>query len=224
MADLITLDDYKTVLDIDPTDTREDDRITKLIPWASVVISNFAERDFGSDVVTEERTFTYTDDDAGYLDIDDADNITSVKLVVPHGDDLALTTDEWVAMPPRRDDSPVFTYIALPGFSGSAGYSPEMGFTRNLDVYAAEGRLRGLPTSLKVTADWGWAEVPGDVQLATIWTIQDWVAKADSEGLTSEAIEGYARSWGSRTTGPAQAQAVPNRARDLLARYARVQV
>jgi hypothetical protein len=223
-TDLISLEDYKLLSGIDATDTRKDEQLAQMISWASVAVSNYAQRGFGLPVVTETRQFVYNDDDAGFLDIDDTASVATVALVVPHGTDLALTTDQWVALPPRRADSHVYTYIALAGFQATAAFSSAMGFTRNLDVYAREGRLRGIPTVIKVTADWGWPLVPSDVSLATAWTVQDWLSKQDGEGLTAESIENYSRAWGRSGATVAAALAIPNRARDLLTDFQRIPV
>jgi hypothetical protein len=221
---LITLDEYRVRAGYDPTDTRDDEQIKVLIKAASAAVVSFTERDFGVDSVTEERTYPYDGD--GFLDIDDASLVTDVKLVVPHADDYLLSTDDWTAAPARRDDSPVYYYIVLPRYAGGLGFSPAMGFTRNLDVLAAEGRL-GYPTSvsMKVTATWGWPDVPDDVKLAVVWTIQDWMSRSDqgSEALTAEAIADFSRSWGGRSGGTQMpALAIPNRARDILSAYQRI--
>lgn len=200
---------------IDPTDTRPDDKYELLIPMASAALRSYTERDFGAPQVTEAREFDY--DGSGYIDIDDASVLTAVAFKVPYGSpNIELTTDDWRAGPSRRDDSPVFYWVEVPGWQGALG-SPEMGFTRNLDVYTREGRLGLVSRGALVTGTWGWPIVPDDVKLATFWTIQDWVTKPSGDNLTSEAIAGYARSW--RQTGGAPSLAIPNKARDLLANY-----
>lgn len=223
MADLLTLNELKAMLNIDPTDTRKDAMYSAVIPPASDAIRAWTERDFGAAMVTEMREFDY--DGSGYLDIDDAAAITEVAFTVPHGTDIVLDADEWRAQPSRRDDSPVFWYVYMPGRVGPVAASPEMGFARNMDVYAAEGRYTSIPSIAKVTGQWGWPDVPGAVKLATVWTIVDWTSKPDAENLTSEAIAGYARSWGRNSAGGlTQAMAIPNKARDILAQYQKQRV
>lgn len=224
MADLITLEELRTALGIDPTDTRRDDQYGQAITFASLAIRNYTGRDFGTGAVDEERTFEY--DNSGYLDIDDAQTITTVKMTTYGFPDSLLDASQWVAMPQKRDDSPVYWYMILPG--GYAYGSPEMGFTRNLDVVYAEGRFPTLPRLVKVTGTWGWPDVPDDVKQAAIWTVQEWTSKATPNGgeqLTAEAIEGFSRSWGGRSGAAAQqALAIPNRARDLLIQYVKPMV
>lgn len=221
MADLLTLNEYRTATGVDLTDTRNDARITQWIPWASQAIRSFTERDFGAPTVTEERTFEY--DGSGYLDIDDAAGITQVSFVFSNTPDLALTSDEWAAKPERRDDAPVYQYILLPGHTGTAwGASPEMGFTRNLDVYYRERSASGLTSKVKVLGTWGWPDVPGDIKMAMVWTLQEWIARPSGEAVTSEAIEGWSRSWGGRGGVAAASFAIPQRARDLLVNYSKV--
>lgn len=219
MADLLTIGEYKAYAGIDPSDTTNDIEIAALIQAATSMVIAFTERDFGSQLVSGTRPFQY--DGSGYLDIDDCASVESVSLVVTGFDDVLLQNYEWAAMPPRRDDAPVYYYILMPGFYG--GISPEMGFSRNLDIMAREGRWRNLPTTVNVTAQWGWPVVPNDVKLATFWTIQEWRARSTSEGLASEAIEGFSRSW-SRGEQGQEVFAVPSRARDVLAMYAKVKI
>jgi hypothetical protein len=88
-------------------------------------------------------------------------------------------------------------------------------------VYYEENRWRAFPSTVKVTGSWGWTTVPSDVKLATKWTIEDWISRPSGEGVTAEAIESYSRSFAGRT-GEMLALAIPNRARDLLAHYAKV--
>lgn len=222
MADLITLAYYRTAAGIDPTDTRDDARITQWIPAVSNIIRAFTERDFGAPAVTEERIFEY--DGSGYLDIDDAASITAVKLVYPLATDITLESTDWTAKPARRDDSPVFTYIVMPGYVGATAGSPEMGFTRNLDVYARERGSYALPANVKVTGTWGWPTVPEAVQQAAVWTLDEWRSRPSGEGLTAESIEGWSRAWGTRQGASAASLAIPARARDILAAYAKVLV
>lgn len=222
MADLITLDYYRTAAGTDDTDTRDDARIEQWIPAVSNMIRAFTERDFGTEAVTEERTFEY--DGSGYLDIDDATEIDSVALVYPLATDITLESTDWTAKPQRRDDAPVYTYLVMPGYVGATSGSPEMGFTRNLDVYARERGSYALPSTVKVTGTWGWPDVPEAVQQAAVWTIDEWLSRPTGEGLTAESIEGWSRAWGTRQGASAAALAIPARSRDVLANFARVLV
>lgn len=224
MPDLLTLAELKTARG--DTTADNDSQLTWFLSVVTPLFRNFTGRDFGSALVTEERSYQY--DGSGYLDIDDTATVQAVKLAVPHADDQALDPDfQWTPMPQRRDDSPVYTYLALYGV-GQTGHtvSPEMGFNRNLDVYYREHRVPTMPTIIKVTALWGWATVPPDVKQAAIWTINEWVEKDDeSEGLTAEAISGYSRSWAQGTDKTAlENVAIPGRALAILANYAKLEV
>lgn len=218
MADLITLDELKTALDVDFTDTRKDDLYSGAITDASQAVLNFTERDFGSGDVTETREFPY--DGSGFLDIDDSSEITAVALVVPNAPDVVLDPEVWSAQPAHRDDSPVFTYLLLP--EGYNTYpSVAMGFTRNYDSYVADHGYAQIPQTVKVTGTWGWPEVPADVKRAVIWTVRDWAADPKgASALQSESIAGFSRSWAQ--LGGLGMLAIPNAARDLLVQYQRV--
>lgn len=217
MADLISLEEYKALGGIQPTDSRNDSQITALLAAASRVVRQYTGRNF--DVVSSVGERTYQYDESGMLDIDDAVSVAGVKTNagVP-GAEYTLQDVEWTAMP--QDDSDVFYYILIHGGPYYGG-SPEMGFERNLDQYP----LTRKQPIITVTAEWGWPAVPDDVKLATTLIVSEFVGSAGgagrSEGLTSEAIEGWSRSWGGRT-GEGIAQSLPNRARDLLASYQRI--
>lgn len=206
---IITLDDLKTALGIPLSNTTRDEQLTAAVNAASTAVLNYTDRDFGLGAVTEQRTYEY--DGSGVLDIDDCTAVTAVTLSYDNADTV-LPTDQWRAQP---YGSGVITHILLP--MGRYGGSPEMGFTRNLDVYAREGYASLVPTLAKVDATFGWPTVPNDVKQATIW-----IAAAMAEDVRpfiSETIEGY-----SRTVGPAPRQAIPARALDLLVPYQRFNV
>lgn len=206
---LITLEEYKTLVGMDPTDNRSDARILALLPAASRSVRSFTDRKFELADSPSPRTFQY--DGSGFLDIDDCTNVTLVQTDAGYaGQTYDLDASEWTAMPDREtpDDDPHY-YIIL--HSTRSGASPEMGFKRNLDT------LEVTPKQplITVTATWGWSFIPEDVKLATAWIVEDTIRSPES-GLASEAIEGFSRSW-----ARGRMLAVPNRARDLLANYAR---
>lgn len=215
--DLLTLEEYHALSGIDPTYVLNDTKIAALLPLASQAVRDYAERDFGSPSVVEERIFEY--DGSGFLDIDDATNIASVAATFTNSPDITLDPDWWTAKPARRDDSPVFYYLELFGYGGAFASSPAMGFKNNLDVYASDRGWQPYSTRMKVVATWGWPDVPGSVKMATLWTIQEWMDRPSGEGLTSEAIEGWSRAWGAKQGGAALA--IPGRARDLLAAFSK---
>lgn len=219
MADLLTLDEYRLIAGVDPTDTRPDTQIEAWLPLVSAAVRSLTERDFGSAIVTESRTFEY--DGSGYLDIDDASEIEKVTFNYPGGVTIDLDPDSYTPKPTRRDDSPVYHYIEIPPYAGWMGGSPEMGFKRNLDIYAREANNWRPTQRVTVLGTWGWPTVPPDVKMAAVWTLQEWYARPRGDGLTSESIEGWSRSWGGRS-GEGISMAVPARARDILMNYAKV--
>lgn len=218
MADLATLSEVKALLNIGASDTRFDAQWTAMIPTASDAIRAYTQRSFGTTAVSETRTFQY--DGSGYVEIDDASTITLVEFVVPNASNISLPSDQWVALP---YNGPIFTYIQL--YADYTGVNPWMGFNRNLDVIYDEGRLGTQTAVVAVTGTWGWPDVPGDVKLALAWTLQDWSSKASSDNLTSEAIEGWSRSWAGRAASQQiPALAIPSKALSLLANYLRFDV
>lgn len=212
---LMTLGEVKERLNIKPGDARYDEELEGAIAAASAAILTYTGRDFASAVVTEERQFEY--DGSGYLEIDDATEITAVSIQQGQFGATPVASDFWSPKPFRRSDSPVYTYIELPGGVGMYG-SPEMGFKRNMDVLAREGRWPVPQAVAIVDGTWGWPEVPEDIKQAALWTIEEFrAANAKSERLTSESIDGYARAWNRQMIS----KAIPNRAADLLEGYIR---
>lgn len=218
MPDILTLEEYKTLSGI--TTTKNDAKYSANLPAVSQAITMFTGRDFSTSPVTEARQFQY--DESGYLDIDDASDITQVKALVPWGTDYTFTDDEWYPQPPRRDDATMYWYVVLTGWV--FGASPEMGFMRNADVLAAEGRWRSKPIMIEITATWGWPTVPPDVKMAAKWTLDDWIARRPETAGAAEAIESFSRNYAGGRLGEAVAWAIPMRARDLLVAYTKVQI
>lgn len=221
MADLLTLNEYKTRTGIPTTETQYDAQITALLAAASLAIRNYADRSFETAAATEERQFEY--DGSGFLDIDDATVITQVALSFTLGPDQVLdATYQWRAMPYGK---PVFYYIAIAD-AYPWGISPELGFRSNLDMLAREGRLVAQLPVAKVTGTWGWPAIPEDVKMATVWTLEDWgagPAGSTTPGVTAEAIEGFSRSFSGRAGNQVNAlMGLTNRAKDLLAHYQKV--
>lgn len=211
---LITLSDYKTLLGV--TSTTDDPQITALLDFASEAVENYTDRKFvQSTGVATTRSYLY--DGSGFLDIDDCVSITGITVTIPNvADPFNIDPVEYTAMP----SGPVFYYLILHG-ALPFGISPEMGFERNLDQYPYVSYKQA---TVNVTATWGWPTVPQAVKIATALVISDFLSdEGKDENLTSEAIEGWSRSWGGRgATGPNLA--IPNKARDLLATYQRVYV
>ena len=225
MADLLTLTEYKNYAGISLTDTTHDTQINKMLAAASLAIRNYTDRSFDTTLVEDtERIFPY--DGSGFLDIDDATEITQVALSFTLGPDQVLdSTYQWRAMPYGKTP---YNYLIMSGVY-PWGASFEMGFMENLDVMAREGRLLAQLPLAKVTGTWGWLAIPEDVKLAALWTLEDWgagEAGATTPGAVSESIEGFSRSFGgSRSEAAARSLlAVPNRAKDLLAHYQRIYV
>jgi hypothetical protein len=216
MTDLLTLAEYKTLGNIQTADTRKDAMITALLPAVSNAIRMWTDREFEvSAGISTSRVFQY--DNSGILDIDDCVAVTSISTDagVPGGQAYILNDFEFEVMP---YGSPVNTYVILNGGPGSR-WSGEMGFLRNMDRYEYAPRHQ----LMTVTATWGWPAIPPDVKLAAYFAINEQVSRPSGEGLSAEAIEGFSRSWG-RTGQLSPALMIPDRARDLLAMYAKINV
>jgi hypothetical protein len=217
MANLITIEQYKAMQGIQSADTRNDAQITALLAAASRAVRLYTGRNFEVNTgISTTRSFQY--DGEGMLDIDDCTAVSSLSTDAgAPGQTYNLNADEWTSMP--QDDSDVFYYVLIHGGPYFGG-SPEMGFERNLDQYPYSSRKSPL---VSVTATWGWPVIPEDVQLATAMTVNELVGTpGHTEGITSEAIEGWSRSWAGRAAGGVASLAIPNRARDMLVGYQRI--
>lgn len=220
MADLLTLAAYKTLVGVEATDNRDDPQITALLAAASQAVRTFTDRKFEIASTPSTRVFQY--DGSGFLDIDDAVDITLVATdagVLNVSPLYELDEQEWVPMPHREEttDPPYYYLLMLGGRWLPA--SSEMGFERNLDTLDLSYRQ---PT-VSVTATFGWPEVPADVQLATAYTVKAHIESgAKSDDLSAEAIAGFSRSWNRNQAGPRLA--IPGSARDLLTGYVRLHV
>lgn len=220
MDPIIDLETYKSLMGVQAADTRKDPQIEALLPAASRAVRTYTGRSFevASGPATE-REYQY--DESGMLDIDDCTSVVSMETDAGVAQaSYPLDSAQWTAMP--QDDSDVFYYVIIHG-GPYFGLSPEMGFERNLDQYPWLAYQKPL---VRVTATWGWTEIPADVQLATSLTVSELLGSTGGpsgkpEGLTSEAIEGWSRAWGARTGGQL-ALAIPNKARDLLVNYQRI--
>lgn len=205
-AGLITLEDLKVALNIPDTDTSRDAQFQQAITVASVAIRSFTQRNIGGATVTETRTYNY--DGQGWLTIDDATAVASVTL-----DGTALVPDVDFILGPDRQvvpDAPlIFEWLELVPYQFQ---SPEMGFMRNLD--RLWWRIKRV-YKVAVTADFGWAgAVPADVQQAAIDTAVALVSSP--EPFIAESIDSY-----SYQRGQALQDAIPDRAKGLLADYRR---
>jgi hypothetical protein len=212
--DLITLErlldfENKVLADLEPQEVR---KFEDAISAASAAVRAYTDRDFtlNSSGVATARSFEY--DDSGYIDIDDAASVTSVRILLPYNaPSIIMGTEQWQALP---FDGPVKDNLILYYPQFAHGMSPEMGFTWNLDTYDYRG---GPPPVVEVTAVWGWAEIPDDVEMATVWIASAF--SEDDRSITSENIDSYGRSY---STAPPSA--IPLRARDLLDQYRRIVV
>lgn len=211
---LVALNELENALGVAPGDvtTQQQDNYRQAIAAASVAVSRYADREFASPVVTETRTFEY--DQSGFLDVDDCTAITAVSFSIG-GADYALDTYQWSGEP---YGGPVYTYITLPERAWTQ--SPAMGFRNNLDRLYGDRGWQGQ-VLVKVTATWGWPDVPDDVKRAVIWTAAEMADKPDA--MRSEAIAGYSYSRETETLQTSSG-AIPQRAKELLDPYVRVKV
>lgn len=210
---LVTLDKFKRA--IRETSAANDTLHQEALDDASAAVASYTDRDLGVALVTADRTFRY--DGSGFLEIDDAAVVNSVRYTTSS---TPLSTAVWE---PHRDGpaGTPYSYITLAPIRRVSG---EMGFTYNLDR-AIERGLFGVELDIIVNAEWGWAVVPNDIQRAVIWTAAAYETQSESFGgtLASESVAEVARAYAFQ--GALQANAenedLPPRAKGLLEKYRR---
>jgi hypothetical protein len=214
-GNLVTLEQFKRFKGIEASDHDRDESIEDAIAFMSEAIRKYTDRSFGLQTNSGVRVFDF--DDSGYIDIDDATKIEGVEIAIG-----SLVTPiqsyAWRAEPVK---GPIFDYLVIPHWAGV--YSPEMGFTFNLDVVSKERGWPGVPPTVLVKGTWGWTEIPPDVQAACLIAVANYADNPDEN--VSESIENYSYSrGGSRIYGATESVAIPGRARDLLSPYVRFMI
>lgn len=211
-ADLISLDELKYSLGDSVSEATPDldAKLHKSISAASDAIRKFTDRSFGVSIAKGVRIYDF--DTSGYLDIDDAWLVEKVDFTI-RTFTFPVPTEYWRSEPV---EGPPYEYLVIPKWAGV--YSPQMGFTYNLDRISQEHGWPGLMPQVKVEAEWGWPEVPEDVRQAAILTAATMAEKPDQ--MVSESIAQYSYTSQNRATaGPPPA--IPSKAQDLLAPYVR---
>jgi hypothetical protein len=213
-GNLISLAQLKASMGIaaGEVDIVRDEKLEQAIAFASVAIRSYSDRAFGTPAVKGTRIYEY--DSSGYLDIDDAMSVESLAFIFGSFE-TPIETVYWRAEP---QEGPPYSYLTVPHWAGSI--DPEMGFRYNLDVVSKDKGWPGLIPTIKVNGEFGWPDVPADVQQAAIWTAAAMAEKPDQ--MVSESIAGYSYTSSNRTSSAVTA--IPSRAKDLLAAYERFQV
>lgn len=210
MAPIVSLADYQMAVG-----TSENAGAQQLaLDDAIQAALNYTDRDFGTTLVTETRTFPYRG--KGILEIDDAAEVTSVTG--------SMVVGSWIAMKEGPAAVPVFSYLILPASRLPSG---EMGFTQNMDPLGLHFRTQQLPIiEVAVTGTWGWPTIPNDVRRAIIFLAQEYERAAESGGsgdLQSKSVAEVAESYfeGQSLVQPRPIEGIPDRAADILWPYKR---
>jgi hypothetical protein len=156
--DLVTSAQVREHLTIATAQTGRDALIAELISRASIMIMEFAEREFFADgSLGSTRTFVY--EGGGFLSFAPFDLRTLSSIVIDTDGtspaDTTLTADQY-RLEPRQRRHGVYTGVELRGLSP---------VSMNSAVDYRPSR------ELEVTGTWGFSSVPEDVQEATILTV-----------------------------------------------------
>lgn len=230
-SDLLTLDEFCARTGRDPNKLPPLDaaKFPPLISAASAAVRNYVDRDLTlqADADQSPRTFRYYGH--GMVEIDDCTSISQVATAVTAWSPASRILDpsEYIAGA-TSSNLPVMDYIELWTNLPMIAASPAMGFTWNADRYG----YRPHPVMVTVTANWGWATIPEDIKMATVWTVGEF--EVPETPYISESISGYSHTMertrsgggsgdnGSPNLTGGMEQAVPERAQALLVPYVRV--
>lgn len=211
---LVTLSKYKTA--IKETSSSNDQFHQDALDDASAAVAAYTDRDLGVATATADRTFFY--DGSGFLEIDDASAVNSVRFDTQA---TALDSATWEAFRDGPAGVP-YSYLVLPGPYRVSG---EMGFTYNLDQWLARSGGFNQETRVIVNATWGWATVPNDIQRATIWTASAYEAMSESAGgtMSSHSVADVSTSYvfNAAASNPDAQSDIPPRAKAILEQYRR---
>lgn len=212
---LISVSELRVAKGMPTLTTEQEEKFNLAIEWASEAVRKYTDRAFGKPLTTGVRIYDF--EPAGFINIDDASAVESVEFNVG-GFITPIDSRYWRVEPLK---GPIFDSLDIPHWAGI--YSPQMGFTYNLDVFSKERGWPGLTPTVLVKGTWGWPEVPKDVQRAVLVTAA-YFAQDPSQHV-SESIENYSYSTGgSRAFGAAENIALPGDAKELLAPYVRILV
>lgn len=215
MADLITLSRFKALqpgINDPNAPNPKDPTYSALISAASALIRSYTGMEFNvvrSSTLPTTRQYQY--DGSGWVDIDEAQNITTVSIVGNYLGAQAwnYTQYDWIAYPLN---TPVKRWLSLP--PSTYGISPEMGFTYNLDTLAS--KYPNSQALVNVTAVWGWPSIPEDIQQAAVWTAQSMLDSAGGE-YQSQTIANYSRT--KAYASVVEGDPIPPKARAVLESY-----
>jgi hypothetical protein len=153
-ASYATLAKLKQRMGIPDAKTDKDAELTDRLASASEDVNRWCHRQFGQDTVATARTFK-----PGLFGVDTHDFYTTTGLaVVPYLGPTAGTPWD-VSM------------LQLEPLDGIVDMVPGWPFNRICSGYDGHPMLASLfyvASTVKVTAKWGWADVPKNVELATL--------------------------------------------------------
>ena len=156
---------------------------------AIAALATYTDRDFDSTPVTESRDYTYRG--TGFLEIDDAAEVTEVSATFP--------IFQWYAHSDGPAGFDVVSWLELPILDRRSMESMgQMGFTRNLDKFFTRGGSYPWEWTVTVTGTFGVTAVPNDVRRGLIYQAQEYekAAASDASGpVSSETVAETSRSY-----------------------------
>lgn len=166
--DLTSLSDVRLFLQKPDADTGQDTIISALITRASDAIMRYTQREFAPAASSTARTFL--SDNRGYVSLApyDVRAVSQIRLDTDTSNPVTLTTDEY-RLRPLPAVHGVYTFLLLNPLSGRPN-------------------TRFAERTVEITATWGFATVPEDVEHACILTVVEWLR--DDVSAFTTAYEG----------------------------------
>lgn len=170
MTDYATLEEFKErhsqIAGVD-----DDDLISACLTAASRAVDTYCGRRFYSDTVVSARTYHVTDPNV--VDVDDFSTVTGLIVATDEGDDGTYETT-WT----------ISTHFYCEPVNGKVNGLEGFPFNRLVSTGVKCFPTVGYRPLLQVTAKWGWASVPTQVQQATLIKAASMYRRKDSpDGL-----------------------------------------
>lgn len=165
--DLTTTNAVRAFLQKQSADTAQDSIIASLITRASDAILNYAGREFAPATTAQARTFAYTG--SGFLDVAPFD-LRAVTAIAydPDVSSTTLSSENYRLWPYHAPDG-VYTAIEL-NLGGLGATTCENDTGRTAGPNWRDRQVR-------VTGNWGFAEIPEDVQHWAIVAVSVWLRR-----------------------------------------------
>lgn len=201
MANIVTLDEVKAILELDASD---DARINILLPIVDKLIQNFTRRNVIKITNTDEQ---HNGDRTPFLDTDDGPiiSIASLKVIDPQ---TGATTNNLIE---DQDFKRYAEYVQLIGSQKTTPFNPRWGLAFPIGE-----------NNIEITYDSGYDPIPEDFKMAAYVTM-DFLFQFRTPGVIQEKIGNYSYKLTSELLAK-ENSGLPSNAADMLRSKFRPQI